>query len=394
MKKIIALVLVALLINPGCSKFYYDEDVKPYHHGFVYNEKHPLIDSIQSIVNKNISNGIPGIQVIVNDKNGWCQVTGGLSKIEQNRAMKVDMISWLYSITKIYTATLTLIAAEKHLLELDTKIQTYLPADIYSHIPSSDKITIRMLLNHTSGIKNFTTTSAYQLAELNTPLDQPGLLDQMKFIFDKNLLFSPGSDFFYSNTNYGLLQLILEQAYNKPYNEILTAEIINPLQLSSTYYGLSNDQVLNIGTPNFYFERYNNGQLENVTRWNNAIGQSLEGYGGILAHGTDVIRFFSALLNGNIVSNESLHEMRSWVTGKGHAEPDYGLGLEYYEYIKGVATYGHEGDNLGGTTQILYIPSADRYIFISINAGRQILGDYLFKTSGAKIDLCRFASKN
>ena len=85
--------------------------------------------------------------------------------------------------------------------------------------------------------------------------------------------------------------------------------------------------------------------------------------------------------------------MRTWIKGKESTVPDYGLGLEYIEYNKGVATYGHEGDNIGATTQLIYVPASDTYLFISINAGRQIFGQYLFRTTDAKIDLCRFVSK-
>lgn len=67
--------------------------------------------------------------------------------------------------------------------------------------------------------------------------------------------------------------------------------------------------------------------------------------------------------------------------------------MEYFEYIDGVPTYGHEGDDIGGTTQILCIPSKQIYVFISINAGRQLYGQYLFKTLDAKIEVCRFLLK-
>ena len=86
--------------------------------------------------------------------------------------------------------------------------------------------------------------------------------------------------------------------------------------------------------------------------------------------------------------------MKTWITGQASTEPDYGLGLEYFTFgDPKIPTFGHEGDNLGGTTMVLYIPEKRRYLFISENAGRQLFGEYLFKTSETKIELCNFLAR-
>lgn len=392
MKKL-AFVFLFIQFIQGCTKMAYEVDTKETPFGFDYNHNHPLKDSIDRIISHHINKGLPGIQVIIKNKDGWYLAADGLKSIEKRSPMNIHMTSWLYSISKIYTATLVLYMTEKNVLKLDEPINAYLSPGTATRIPHSGEITVRMLLNHTSGIRNFTVEPAYQLRQFNSPLNQPSLSEQLEFIYEKPLLFDPGTDFYYSNTNYILLQYILEMVSGKSYKNLLTGIIIKPLSLNHTFFEISDQELVELGAPNFYFERYNNGQLENITTWNNAIGQSLKGYGGIVAHGVDVIAFYSALLQGKILSANSLLEMQRWIVGKGHEEADYGLGLEYFEYVKGVPTFGHEGDNIGGTTEVLYIPSNDTYIFISINAGRQLFGKYLFKTSEAKIDLCTFLSK-
>lgn len=377
----------------ACQKDIYIEDVGAVSGDLPVNPNHPLHDSLVAIVQKNIGKGLPGMQVMVKSPDGWTVVNGGYAKIENQTPWRDNATAWIYSISKTYAATLIMKAKERGQVNLDAPISQYLSKDITKHLPESDRITVRMLLNHSSGYMNFTITPGYFLNELNQPLNQPDLMAQLEFVYDKPLLFEPGTDFFYSNTNYLLLQFILEQVTGKSWGDILYADILQPLGMSQTLYPVTDDQVRKLGFPNYYFERFENGELENCSKWHNEIAHSLHGYGGIAANGADVIRFYEALMNGQVVSQASLDEMRQWITGKESTEPDYGLGLEYYEYIKGVPTYGHEGDNIGGTTQILYIPSKQIYVFISINAGRQLFGQYLFKTSDAKIEVCRFLSK-
>ncbi len=394
MKTLLKLLPLLLLLGTGaCHKDIYGEDVGAVTGDLPVNPNHPLRDSLAAIVQKNLNKGLPGMQVMVKSPDGWTVVNGGYAKIENQTPWRDNATAWLYSITKTYMATLLVKAQERGQIDLDDPINRYLSDDIAKNLPQSDRITVRQLLSHTSGYVNFTITPGYFLNELNQPLNQPDLEDQLAFMYGKPLLFEPGTDYFYSNTNFLLAQFILERVTGKPWGEQLYADILTPLGLNQSYYPVTDAQILQLGFPNYYFERFNNGELENCTGWHNAIAHSLNGYGGIAANGADVIRFYEALMNGQVVNQTSLDEMRQWVQGKQSTEPDYGLGMEYYEYIKGVPTYGHEGDNIGGTTQILYIPSKQIYVFITINAGRQLYGQYLFKTSDAKIEVCRFLSR-
>lgn len=388
----IAALLLLLTGFTACQKDIYSEPVGAVSGQLPINPNHPMRDSLRAIVQKHLDRGVPGVQVIVKNGDGWYVVNGGYAKIEDRTPMRDNMVAWLYSISKVYTATLCMILKERGQLDLDAPIGQYLPVSITSHLDQHERITVRMLLNHSSGLPNFTTTNGYFLAQFNDPFDQPEPLEQLAFIYDTPPLFAPGSDFSYSNTNYLLLQFILEKVSGKTWNDLIHQEIVQPLGLTRTFYPVSAEQIRELGFPNYYWERNNNGQLENCTSWHNAIAQSLVGYGGLAANGADVIVFYQMLLNGQIVSPESVDEMQRWIQGKASTEPDYGLGLEYYEYIDGIPTYGHEGDCIGGTTQILYVPSRQTFLFITINAGRQVYGDYLFRTSDLKIDLCRFVS--
>ncbi|MBN8680861.1 MAG: beta-lactamase family protein [Chitinophagales bacterium] len=395
MKKILCFLAFALILSACHKENLYTTAVKPVAGSIPVNDNHPMKDSLQAMVQKHIAYGVPGMQVMVKNADGWYVVNGGYAKIEDNIPMSDQMSAWIYSISKTYLATIALRLKEKGLLTLDTLAKSYLPADITNRLPNTDRITVRQLLNHTSGLRNHTVESNYQLQVLNQPLKELSVREKLTYIYDKPALFSPGTDFFYTNSGYALLQLILEKVSGKTYAQLLHDEIIKPLEFKKTFYNLTPQQLIDVGAPNYYFERFNNAQLENVTQWHNTIAHGLEGYGGIVANGTEVIRFMEALVNGELLNAASLAEMRTWVTGKTSIEPDYGLGLVYwgqYNQQTPTLTYGHEGDCLGGSTQLLYVPANDTYVFISINAGRQVAGAYVGKVSSAASDVCRYVA--
>lgn len=390
------LPVLLLVIAQSCRKDIYSTAVVPVNGpALPVNFDHPMKDSLVFLVKKHIDKGVTGAQVMVKNADGLFVVNGGYAKVENKVPFTDHITAWIYSISKTYLAVTALRLKEKGLLNLDAKISQYLSAEVIRPIANADKITVRQLMNHSSGMLNHTVEPSFQLYQLNNPLTVLSLEKKISFIYNKPALFEPGTDFFYSNSGYTLLQWVVEKAAGKPYAQVLQEEILQPLQLTKTYYGITDEQIAALGFPNYYFERYNNGQVENVTQWHNTIAKGLQGYGGIAANGLDVIRFMEALINGQIISTASLQEMRTWVQGKNSTEPDYGLGFEYYgRYNKTepTVTYGHEGDGLGGTTQVIYVPANDTYLFITINAGRQLFGEYLFKTSDMKIDLCRYVA--
>ena len=395
MKYILSFFLLALLFT-ACHTDSFEEASAEVDGQLPVNNFHPMKDSLDALVDKAIRNGIPGLQVMVKNRDGWYVRNGGFAKIETQTRMTDNMVVWLYSITKTYTATLAMKMKERGLLDLDKPIATYLDADVAGNMQHADRVTVRQLLNQSSGYPEIVKDPAFMLNQLNNPNQVLTCREMISIAFNKPTVHEPGKWFFYSNTNYGLLTLILEKVSGKDYATLLNDEIIMPLQLQKTFGEITDDQFAQLGFPNYYFERYNNGQLENITQWHHNIAQSLSGMGGIAANGSDVIKFYEALLGGRIVSTTSLGEMMTWIRGEGSDEDDYGLGFEFYGKLNAnepTVTYGHEGDNLGGTTQILYIPASDTYLFIQLNVGKQLMGEYFMKVINAKHSIIKYAAR-
>lgn len=387
------LIFSFLVLSSSCQQGLLGIDFQPGNDNIVSNPNHPMKDSIGFLVEKYISDGIPGAQVVVKNADGWFYYSGGYAKIETKKPFRPGGTSWVFSITKTYTAALVMLQTEAGKIHPDSFISACLPEHILSKISGHEKITVRMLLNHTSGIVNVTELPEFVVGQLNDPLNQPTISNRLEMLKGKPLVFEPGTDFMYSNTNYLLLQLILENITQKSYWQLLEQQILEPLQLTHTYRNLSDGQTVSMGFPNYYFDRHANEQLENITKWNNALANASDGYGALAATPADVIRFHEALLNGEIISESSLEEMQNWVMGVNSTEPEYGEGFEYWQFNPGSSPqFGHEGDGIGCSTQFFYVPDNDTYMYININAGRQLYGPYLFKITDMKRDLCRYVA--
>lgn len=386
-------VIFIIVITASCEYDLFNMDYQQGNDNIVSNPHHPMKDSLQFLVDKYISKGIPGAQIVVKNNEGWLHVTGGYAKPETKKPFRSGGTAWLFSITKTYTATLVMLQKEAGKIHPDSLISIYLPIDIFSKIPGHEKITVRMLLNHTSGIVNVTALPEFVVGQLNDPLNQPSVSQRLEMLEGKPLVFEPGTDFMYSNSNYLLLQLMLENVSGKTYWQLLEQEILEPLQLTETRFNLSEQQTVILGFPNYYFDRHANEKLENVTKWNNALANASDAYGALAATPADVIRFHEALLKGKVLSESSLEEMQTWVLGVNSTEPEYGEGFEYWQFNPGSSPqFGHEGDGIGCSTQFFYVPDNNTYLYININAGRQLFGPYVFKITDMKRDLCRYVA--
>ena len=393
MKKYSLLLLLPVFFTLSCRKELFVQPVKPCTGSISVNLNHPMRDSIQHIINKYIAKGIPGIQAIVKNNDGWFIANSGFASIEEKKAYEPCTTDRLFSITKTYTAALVMKQKEKGLLQLSKTLADYLPA-IANKLQGSDKITIKMLLNHSSGLPDFTEMPAFLAEQLNNPKKQPRPEEEIALVYGKELLFEPGTDFSYSNTNYLLLQFLLEKLTGQSYSQLLATEIIQPLQLENTYYGLNEAERASHSFPNYYLDRYANNQVENVTLWNQLLANASYSYGGIAATGTDAILFYEALVKGQVVTPASFAEMQDWMQGKKSTQPDYGLGMEYFQYAPGTAPQlGHEGDGVGSSTLILYTPGNNTYLYLTCNVGRKLFTPYLFKIVDLKNELSTYIAK-
>lgn len=267
----------------------------------------------------------------------------GYADVESKKKPDANTKYKIGSITKTFTATMVLKAVEENKLSLDQTIDKYFPS-----VTNAKKITISNLLNHRSGIYNFTNDEAY-LEYYTTARTEAEMVD---IIAKGGSVFEPDAKAEYSNSNYVLLSYILEDAYKKSYSEILQEQIIAPLKLSNTVYFGKID--LSKNECNSY--EYSGGwEIQPETHPSVPIGA-----GSIASTPSDLTAFSFALFNGKIISEESLKTMMAIKDG-------YGMGLFPMPFGE-KTSYGHTGGIDGFSSVFGYFPDDD-IAFATISNG-------------------------
>lgn len=191
-----------------------------------------------------------------------------------------------------FTAVLVMKAIEAGKLSLDTPLSTFFP-----EIKNAADITIRHLLSHRSGIANFTDNPAY--LAWHTQSRTRG--EMLQHISGLESNFEPGSRSAYSNSNYVLLTLILEELYQQDYRDLLEQHITEPVGLTNTFFD-PEAPADSMGSRSYLF----------TAKWEESPTTHLSiplGAGGIISTPTDLLRFAEALFGGKLVQKESLDAM-------------------------------------------------------------------------------------
>jgi D-alanyl-D-alanine carboxypeptidase len=291
----------------------------------------------------------------------------GHSNLEYGTAMRTNTPFRVGSITKMFVATAVLHLAEQGRLSLDDRLAGRLPK-VKGKIPGAEKITIRHLLGHLSGIFDPANESnRYKLDIVNNPerIDEM-TIDQLleEYVYGKKLHFEPGSAYSYSNTNYWLLGQIVEDLTGKPLQQALDELIFTPLAMTDTYLEQRDDRNVARG----YADLYGDGKLLDVTRWDRADTDGKAG-GGIVSTAVDLKIFMLALMNGEIVSPASVASMKQvQLEGCDNIFCEYGLGLELWRTGAGIG-FGHNGSSVGIEANAVFYPETGNLVVIYKNNG-------------------------
>jgi len=261
-----------------------------------------------------------------------------LKKIDKNTKFRIG------SITKTYTAVLTLKAMEEGKINLSDKLSVWFP-----QFQNADKITIEMMLKHRSGIFNFTEIPGESVWEAVAHTQA----EFIEYVSKPKNNFDPDTAYEYSNTNYALIGFILEKIYNKDYNTLIQEKICKPLKLENTYYTFENNPTKNEAFSYSIQDKY----LKN-----GSINYSNEpGSGGLLSTPTEVNKFISALFMGKIISPESLELMLPIENN------EYGLGIETF-MLGDLKAFRHTGRVDNYISDYWYFPNEELGLVTLANA--------------------------
>jgi D-alanyl-D-alanine carboxypeptidase len=311
-----------------------------------------------------VRDGVPGVVVVVTHDGRTTRIAAGRDFVEARRGMRATDRFRIGSITKSFVATAVLQLAGEGKLRLEDSVEHWLPG----LVPKGETITVRELLQHTSGLFDYAADQATYAPFASDPSYAwtPRALVATATRHPPN--FEPGTGWGYSNTNYVLLGLIVEAATGQPIGSELDRRIFRPLHLWATSFetdGRFGDRAgagLHARVAHGYAD-FGTGRLD-ATDLNPSWGYAA---GAIASTATDVIAFYSALMRGTLLERPNLAAMETTVP-IGHGA-SYGLGLLRRRLACGTF-WGHDGGMIGYTSNALVSPDGRRAAVVLANRGR------------------------
>ena len=318
---------------------------------------------LKAALKEKVTAEIPGATIAITSPLGNWSEAAGIANIENNTPLTTKDRFEIGSITKTFTAATILKLVEAQTLTLDDTLTDWLPEEVTTNIANSDEISIRQLLNHTSGI-----------AEYDAILLQQALLNPTVFLKDwqpeelveltKDLqpFFAPGESWQYSNTNYILAGMIIEAATGNNIAAEIRSQILEPLNLENTFF--AQEEEIPGGYVSGYLDFDLDGNLDDVSIANLSWSWTS---GAIVSNTEDLTQFARALYGGELLSETSRSEMFTLVdTGRGYS---YGLGMMSFETPDLGTVVGHRGGSLGFSSNMWY-SSSDNFTYVDLVNGR------------------------
>lgn len=299
----------------------------------------PLPKSVQEQVNKATDYGFDGIIVYVDQKDKKpAFYTAGYKNRESKIPADPNSLFKIASVSKLYTALAITKLVYNGSISLDKTLADYFP-ELTGRIENANKITVRMMVQHRSGIPNYTDTKNYWVHPKQSDKER------LDLVLDLPAKFEPGKDFEYSNTNYLLLSKLIEKVTEKSKFQYIKEVILEPLNLKKTYASI---QEVNL---NEVMSGYYVGYENDLKTDDNGL---------MLATAEDLGKFVRALNDGSIFKDKKEQEIYTSIYKTEHTGliPGYQTIAKYHKDIDAVViqftnTVDFEGYNWN-LSQIMY----------------------------------------
>ncbi|WP_308433764.1 serine hydrolase domain-containing protein [Streptomyces hiroshimensis] len=301
-------------------------------------------DAVQQGLNALVNaDGLPAALASVQDREGRTRTyTAGVGDLATGSKVPRDGQVRIGSNTKTFTAVVVLQLVGEGKVSLDAPVDTYLPGLVRGEGIDGRHITVRQLLQHTSGLPNYVKHLGEDVRHYD-PLDLLGIALQHKADF------APGKKWEYSNTNYVLAGLIIQKVTGRPLAEEMDQRIIKPIGLRHTYFPAPGDVTIREPHPKGYYQDSAGAPLRDGTEldpsWGWAAGQ-------MISTDSDLNRFFTALLGGRLLPAAQLAQMRTTVPAEYFGSgARYGLGIVSKPLSCDGVYWGHGGSTTGYETR-------------------------------------------
>jgi len=274
-------------------------------------------------------------------------LAAGLADLASGQVAEPDRMVRMGSNAKMFTAVVVMQLVDEGRVELDGTIEAQLPRLVSSEGADNSRVTVRQLLQHTSGLPDYvqallTDDSAFRR---NTPPR-----DLLDLALTVPAVSGPGERWAYSNTNYLVLGMLIEHASGNSLEDEVTHRIIQPLKLERTFMPRGGDR--QIPHPHLRGYHIDSGRV-GLVDWTETDPSTSWGSGQIISTPAELNIFMQALLLGELTSADALQQMKKTVPADETFWPGmrYGLGLQRYPLSNGGTAWGHGGDFPGYQTR-------------------------------------------
>lgn len=286
----------------------------------------------------------------------------GVASLETDEPLTTGHRFRVASLAKPMIATVLLQLVDEGRVGLDDPVSRHL-----SGVPAGERITLRMLAQHTSGLRNYVAIPKVKRELAREPERSWMREELLQRAYDFGPHFDPDDDgWFYSNTNYILLGMVIERVEGQPIGEVLERRVFTPLGMESTFYSVEP------GMPEPYASGYQMGDAAGPTYWvgegdvhwdvTDASPSMWHDAGAVVSTLNDTRLFLDALIDGALVSEASHAKQLSWRDTGYPVEYGYGLGVMNYK-----GTVGHSGLIPGYQVTAVHEPESDIMVVVLAN---------------------------
>jgi D-alanyl-D-alanine carboxypeptidase len=315
---------------------------------------------LQRLLDQIVAAGSPGATARVRDEHAVQQAASGVADLRTGRPMRPGLTYRVGSVTKPFVATVVLQLVAEGRLSLSDTVERWLPGIL----PYGDQVTIRQLLNHTSGVPDYTLeplVRLYTFPHGRFRAWRPREL--VALIADQPPDFPPGTAWSYSNTGYVLAGLIVQAATGHKLGQELAQRIFRLLGLRDTFFPVNRPDIPGRNARGYSLPLgQEDGPLLDFTVYNPSLAWAA---GALVSDLGDLARFFRALLGGRLLPPRLLAEMTTPVD-TGQPGFGYGLGLVVIETPAG-RLIGHDGAIPGFLNIVLSTEDGRRQLGIMMN---------------------------
>ncbi|QQN81476.1 serine hydrolase domain-containing protein [Bacillus toyonensis] len=317
----------------------------------------------KQVMQETVQLGAVGILAKASNDAKTSSYTAGVADLSTKKPVKSDYRFRVGSVTKTFTATTVLQLVGENRVKLDDSIEKWLPGLIQGNGYDGNQITIRQLLNHTSGIAEYLKSKDADIMNSKKTYTAEEIV---KIGLSLPPDFSPGKDWLYSNTGYVILGMLIEKITGNSYAEEIEKRIIEPLDLSNTFLPGNSPVIPGKNHARGYVKMEGTGEWKDITYYNPSLANAA---GDMISNADDLNTFFSSLLGGKLLKERELKEMLTTVPVKGKEVGDgYGLGIYETKLPNGVSVWGHGGGIPGFTTFAGGVIGGKHTLAISINS--------------------------